>query len=358
MIVLLTIYSVIFLIEILLIVSFALKFKSPKSDAITNTRLSILVCARNEESNLPQILESLIASDYPLSEVEILVGDDDSTDGTPDVIRKYSDENPIIRYVSIKHEKDGLIAKGNVLAQLVDQSKFEKILIIDADMVVDAQWLSTMSGLLEQFDLVSGYTMIDRKSDRVGDQFFDWAVVLHSMKAMSDAFQPISILGNNMGFVKSAYDQVNGFRGLGPTDVEDLALLRRFQKLGLKTFQLMGATGIAYSKAQKGYASVLTQRVRWMNGVFTHHWFLAIPAFFARLWFLIGLVSLIFSKWVAVILVLGFVVNYMKYMQVMTKSGSFRKFRITTPASISLLDTFAFLYRIFIGKVSWKGRKF
>ena len=61
--------------------------------------------------------------------------------------------------------------------------------------------------------------------------------------------------------MKSAYNKVNGFRGLGPTDVEDLALLRRFQKLGLKTFQLMGLQVLPIQKAQKGYASVLTQRV-------------------------------------------------------------------------------------------------
>lgn len=351
-------YGIIFLIEIILIASFLIKFKAYEAKAIADTHLSILVCARDEESNLPQLLDSLLASNYPLSEIEILVGDDHSSDGTANVIRKYSSENPIIRYVPIEHEKDGLIAKGNVLAQLVDQSKYKKVLIIDADIHVDQQWMSTMSGLLEHFELVSGYTMIDEMSDRVGDQFFDWIVVLHTMKAMSDAFQPISILGNNMGFRLSAYDQVNGFRGLGATDVEDLGLLKSFQKGGYKTFQFMGAQGVAYTKAQKGYGSLLNQRVRWMNGVFTHHWLLAIPAFFARLWFFTGTIAFIFSKWAVIILVLGFVANYIKYVQVMSKSGSFQKFRIITPASISLLDTFAFLHRIFIGKVKWKGRKF
>ena len=358
MIVLLYLYVIIFLIEIGLIMSFVLKFKPNEVKSITDAHLSILVCARNEESNLPCLIDSLLASDYPLSEIEILIGDDQSTDGTPKVIKEYADQNRMIKYVSIKDEKDGLIAKGNVLAQLVDQSKFDKVLIIDADMKVDQQWMSTMSGLLDQFDLISGYTMIDKKSDVVGDQFFDWAVVLHTMKAMSDAFRSISILGNNMGFVRSAYDQVNGFRGLGPTDVEDLGLLRNFQKQDLMAFQFIGSLGIAYSRAQQDYASVLTQRVRWMNGVFTHHWLLAIPAFFARLWFLIGLIALIFSKWAAFILIFGFLVNLIKYRQVMTKSGGSKKFRILSPASISLLDTFALFYRIFIGKVSWKGRKF
>ncbi len=358
MIVLLSIYGLIFLIELFLIISFWLRFKSFIPNEEGHSKVSILVCARNEEHKLPGILDSLLASQYDMSKVEILVGNDNSTDNTALVVQKYSKQKPIIRPIEIEHEKDGLIAKGNVLAQLVDQAKFEKVLIIDADMKVEVKWLSTMVELLDNYDLISGFTIIDKKSDRVGDQSFDWAVVLHTMKAMSDAIQPISILGNNMGFTKSAYNKVDGFRGLGPTDVEDLGLLRRFQKEKLKIFQYMGAEGLAYSKAQKGFNSVLTQRVRWMNGVFTHHWLLALPAFFARLWFLIGVVAIIYSEWAALILILGFVLNYTKYIQVTIKSKSFSKFGIFTPASISLLDTFALLYRIFLGKVSWKGRKF
>ena len=44
--------------------------------------VSILVAARNEEANLPRCLASLRALDYPAHLLEILVGDDASTDGT------------------------------------------------------------------------------------------------------------------------------------------------------------------------------------------------------------------------------------------------------------------------------------
>jgi len=49
--------------------------------------VSIIVAARNEESNLPRLLDSLNKLDYP--EFDVIVVDDGSSDGTADVARRY-----------------------------------------------------------------------------------------------------------------------------------------------------------------------------------------------------------------------------------------------------------------------------
>ncbi len=359
MVVLSIIYGVLVIVELALIISFHFKFKKPSTLAISDDNASILVCARNEEDNLERCLDSLLASALDLKRVEILVGDDNSTDKTWEIIQNYEKVHPSIRGIKIQDEKDGLIAKGNVLAQLVDAAHYDKILIIDADMKVSHTWMKTMRGLLNDHDMVSGLTMIDKDFYRPSIQFFDWAVVLHSMKAMADAWQAISILGNNMGFNRKAYDKVGGFKDLGPTDVEDLGLQRRFQKAGLKTFQYLGAEGQAFTKAQNGWKEMLIQRCRWMNGVFTHHWLLGIPALFARLWVMVSLVSMYFDIQTGfLILCYGLFVNWIKYTQVVMKTKNSYIFAMYLPAVISLLDTFALIRVILFGKVSWKGRKF
>ena len=355
----LILYVVILLVELVLILSFQFRFKKNPVDQIVSTPVSVLVCARNEEENLRRCLNSLIRSNYDLSQVEILVGDDHSTDRTPEIIAQFMHEYPSIRSIKIDDRKEGLIAKGNVLAQLVAHAQYEKILIIDADMKVADSWLMTMSQLLEQHDMVSGFTMIDKDYHRPQMQFFDWATVLHSMKAMADLWQPISILGNNMGFTKRAYDQVGGFKALGPTDVEDLGLLRVFQKAGLTSFQYLGKEGKAYTKAQQGWRAMLEQRCRWMNGVFTHYWLLAIPAFFARLWMPVFLLCFAFGFWFSpYILIYGLLFPTIKYLQVTARANHKYKLLFSSPAIISVLDTFALIRTLVFGKVSWKGRKF
>ena len=359
MIVLWIIYGIIIGFELLLILTFQFRFKKEDASSKLEESVSVLIAARDEEQNLKRCLDSLLNSNCDFSRVEILVGDDNSEDDTWRIIQRYAQKHPQIVGVKILDQKDGLIAKGNVLAQLVDEAKHDKLLIIDADMAVSEDWLNQMSGLLDHYDLISGYTTIAARANKGAIQYFDWSVVLHSMKAMADLFKPISILGNNMGFNRRAYNDVGGWRGLGPTDVEDLGLLRHFQKEGKATFQYVGDMGRAETLPQLTFREMLTQRCRWMNGVFTHHWLVGIPALFARLWFPVFLFTLAFDSNLH-LLILGYaiVINQIKFLQMMTSGGGVKIFNPFSPVIISLLDTFALLRLIFVGKVSWKGRKF
>ena len=357
---LIIIYTILFAAETLLNLSFWFRFKHVKllgKDDLPN--VTVLVCARDEENNLRDCLQSLTATDYPINKIEVLIGDDNSEDGTPSIIKEFETKFKFMTGYNIQHEKDGLIAKANVLSQLIDQSSFQYQVIIDADMVVTPEWLRFMvSALVQGNDMVSGYTQVQRSSWLANLQFMDWQTVLHSMKSMADLIRPISILGNNMAFNKEAYDKVGGFRGLGPTDVEDLGLLQRFQKSGLKTIQLVDSFGYALTKPQLSFNELITQRCRWMNGVFTHHFVLGLPALFARLWIVFFAIALFLSAEVALfILSYGLVVNWLKSALMGVRTKSSRLIFIIEPIVISLLDTLALLRLIFVGKVTWKGRK-
>lgn len=354
-------YILLFVVEGSLLVLFFAAFKQVST--IANDQLpsvSVLVCARNEELNLWDCLNSLIDLDYPEGRMEILIGNDNSEDGTAEIIEEFESKFKYIKSIAIEFEKEGLIAKGNVLNQLIDKARFQYQVIIDADMIVTSKWLTYMvSALVNGNDMVSGHTQIKGSNWLTNLQLMDWQIVLHSMKVMSDTVRPISILGNNMAFRKEAYDVVGGFRGLGPTDVEDLGLLQRFQKHKLKTMQLINSFGYAYTKPQLTFDDLITQRCRWMNGVFTHHFVLGIPALFARLWIVFAVTALFFDQTLGMLIMFyGLTMNWSKSrsMTMMTKSNNL--FFIVEPIIISLLDTLALIRLMFVGKVSWKGRKY
>lgn len=357
--ILILIYGALFLIEILLILLFGLNFQNSSKLQSDEPKVTLLICARNEENNLNRCLDSVLKLDYPKDQIQVLVGDDNSEDSTWSIIKKYSSNYSYIKGVRIEHEKEGLIAKANVLNQLIDLTEDEFQVIIDADMAVSPQWLHTMVGALKENHMVSGYTQIASGGGLSHVQFFDWQTVLHTMKTMADAFRPISILGNNMGFRKSAYDQVGGFRALGPTDVEDLGLLQLFQKAGLKTSQMIDAKGYAQTQPQLTWAELMIQRCRWMNGVFTHHWLLALPAFFARLWLVFATIGFFLNRELGgAILLYAYFTSCVKYLWINRRTGNKPKLFLYEPVFISLLDTFALLRILVKGKVSWKGRKF
>ncbi|WP_257872863.1 glycosyltransferase family 2 protein [Hymenobacter sp. J193] len=81
-------------------------------------RVSILVAARNEASTIERCLRSLAAMNYPVELLEILIGDDASTDDTMAVVQRFIADKPQFRLLPIRHRLGTAQGKSNVLAQL------------------------------------------------------------------------------------------------------------------------------------------------------------------------------------------------------------------------------------------------
>ena len=92
-------------------------------------RVSVLVPARNEEHTLPALLSSLLAQRYP--DLQIVVVDDASEDGTADVLRAHAD--PRLHVVSGTGPPAGWIGKPHALYQAARRADSELYLFLDAD---------------------------------------------------------------------------------------------------------------------------------------------------------------------------------------------------------------------------------
>lgn len=60
---------------------------------------TVVIPARNEADNIGALLSSIAASDYPLSRIEVIVVDGESTDGTADIARTFLLRLPLLRVV-------------------------------------------------------------------------------------------------------------------------------------------------------------------------------------------------------------------------------------------------------------------
>ena len=50
--------------------------------------------ARNEEEYLPHLLEDITKQDYPAEQIEVVMVDSSSTDGTRRIMERFAEENP------------------------------------------------------------------------------------------------------------------------------------------------------------------------------------------------------------------------------------------------------------------------
>lgn len=96
--------------------------------------VSILIPARNESHNIEGCLSSILRCDTFNMDVEVLVLDDHSTDGTEAIIRAISDLDKRVRLIHGKELPSGWMGKSFACHQLAQQAEGEWLLFIDADV--------------------------------------------------------------------------------------------------------------------------------------------------------------------------------------------------------------------------------
>ena len=115
-------------------------------------KLSIVVPTYNRENYLKECLDSIINQNYP--NLEIVITDDNSTDGTEEFCKDYIKSYPFIKYVkNIKYPQGPNGNKNNGL----DYCSGEIIGIFDDDdTMVDGALKLMVEKLLEGYDVVMG----------------------------------------------------------------------------------------------------------------------------------------------------------------------------------------------------------
>jgi chlorobactene glucosyltransferase len=107
--------------------------------------VSVLVPARNEERNIKNCVVSLLRSNYP--RLEIIVLDDNSTDGTYSVLEKLSKNNENLRVIRGNKLPPGWNGKNWACHQLSQVARGEWFLFTDADTVHRPHSVSTALGV-------------------------------------------------------------------------------------------------------------------------------------------------------------------------------------------------------------------
>lgn len=95
--------------------------------------ISILIPARNEESNIVTCLDSLRRQDYP--NYEILVLDDNSSDNTAAVVEEIAAADPRVRLLRGKPLPRGWTGKSFACHQLAAEARGSWLLFTDADTI-------------------------------------------------------------------------------------------------------------------------------------------------------------------------------------------------------------------------------
>ena len=237
------------------------------SKVVDYPHVSILIAARNEEHNILACLQAIAALDYPTEKIEVLIGDDASSDRTCAVVEAFIQGKPSYTCVPITDTVGQARGKANVLAQLARKATSDIFLFTDADITVPPTWVKAMlSGLSEKVGVVTGLTTVtgNRLFDKM--QRMDWLFSIGLMQVFSDLNMPVTTMGNNMLLTRKAYEAVGGFESIPFSVTEDIAIFNQILKRGFGFRNIYDSKVLAWSAPAPDYGALLEQRKRWMRG--------------------------------------------------------------------------------------------
>ena len=232
-------------------------------------RVSLLIAARNEEAALPRCLASVRALAYPPHLLQVLVGDDASTDGTRAVAEaSMQGFEGDFQVIAIDENLGQARGKANVLAHLARLATTDYLLLTDADIALPPTWVA---GLLAHtapgVGTVTGLTVVAGRGGLARLQGLDWLLALALIQVGTEAGQPLTAMGNNMLVTRAAYQATGGYEALPFSVTEDFALFEAVNARGFGYRQLFEPAVRAVSLPAGSWAALVRQRRRWLRGV-------------------------------------------------------------------------------------------
>ena len=175
--------------------------------------VSVVIAARDEAHRIVACLQRLAVQDYP--NYEILVVDDGSRDGTPELVEDLAEGDGRLRL--LKSAEGG--SKKAALALGIAAAEGEIIATTDADCLVGSGWLRGMVAECEDdVGMVIGFSQIGSGGERTGVrgsyETTDFLNLMACIWGSSGQGHPMAASGQNLLFRRRAFDDVGGYQSV------------------------------------------------------------------------------------------------------------------------------------------------
>ncbi len=254
-------------------------------DSKTKYRVSVLIAARNEESNIGNVLADLCRQTYPTELYEVIVASDGSSDKTEEIVRRAAAQCAKVKLVVVKQCPRGYSPKKHAIESAFRYSQGEIILATDADCRLGERWVESMvSYFTPQVGFVIGFSQFGRKGEPQNFlerlQAFDFLQLMGAAAGTCNLGSPLAASGQNLGYRREAFVAVGGYSKVAHrVSGDDVLLLQLIRtRTRWKILFASAPEAFAISAPQHTFAELMNQRKRWAsNG--SYQLFMNIPFF-------------------------------------------------------------------------------
>jgi cellulose synthase/poly-beta-1,6-N-acetylglucosamine synthase-like glycosyltransferase len=230
------VFSFLYFTVIILVMIGLNRLRRFPADAGQTPTVSVVIAARNEARRIRTCLQSLEQLEYPEDKYEVILVDDASTDETSTIIQSYAKRHRNWQLICLEKKDSALRGKKKALKSAIAVANGELIFTTDADCRVPPAWLKVMTAYFdEKTAMALGHSPL-----RTGGGFFNILLKFDNLfSAISSSAPtmmgfPISSVGRNMAYRKSAYEKVGGFDVLQRfKSGDDVHMTERFRQAGV-----------------------------------------------------------------------------------------------------------------------------
>ncbi len=228
--------------------------------------LSVVIAAYNEETVIAATLRSVLATDYT-GEVEVVVVNDGSKDGTGAVVERLAAEDGRIRLL-----QQANAGKSEALRRGVEVARHDLLVFLDADTQFQPDTLRHLVAPFadEQVGAVSGHARVGNLRTFIARcQSLEYICGFNLDRRAYDAWNCITVAPGAISAVaREALNAVGGFRP--ETLAEDTDLTLSLHRRGYHI--RYAADAIAWTEAPETIRALTKQRFRWCFGTMQCLW--------------------------------------------------------------------------------------
>lgn len=340
---------------------------SPKVETF-NTKVSVLVAARDEERNIRGTIEAILSQNYPKDLMEIIIVDDHSTDNTSNIIKSYELQG--VKLLRLNEAEVLNSYKKKAITEAIYLSTGELMVATDADCQMGPNWLSTIVSLYEEeeFYLISG-PVLYFKEKNIFERFqaLEFLYLIGMGAASIGNKQASTCNGANLAYKRDVFFELNGFQGIDDlaSGDDELFLHKVAAKYPDKVGFCKSREAVVYTEAKASLNSFISQRKRWASKS-THYKkksivYLGIGVWLFNVFLLLNLVNAIVNPeyWILTICFFGGKL-LVECIFMVPMSRFFRRSKLLI--YLPFLSFIHIFYLIYIGvagnsgKYYWKGR--
>lgn len=241
------------------------RLKKPLSSSLPGAvAVSVVIAARNEESNLPHLLADLKAQDYPPELLEVIVVDDFSEDRTAAIAQQFGYHVMQPAVPAAASSKKAAIAAG------VSAATGTYILTTDADCRIPKNWVRSLTAFISNNKLrfVAAPVVYQHHRTLLGVlQQLDFLMLQGITGAGHGSGLHLMCNGASLAYDRKSFNAVGGFAGIDKkASGDDMLLLQKIAKqFEASTGYLKDDEAIVSTAPAPDWGSFLQQRRRWAS---------------------------------------------------------------------------------------------